>query len=497
MSTKEQRLGLGSVIATGVGLIVATSCLLSIGQGASAIGTTFVISMALACAFNILTALSICELNALMPNISGGMAQFTLASCGPVLTIVTNMGGFLCCQVILGSSEASMFGNTLSQVLPSIPISGATYSIALIVLLCILNLRGVDMFAKIQNFVAYGLIISLIVLGILGVVKVNPSAVVEQPSVLSSEMGDIFSLLGLSFFLFIGVEFIVPIAPEVKNSRRVVPLGMVLSLVIILVMQILITFGFKNYTAWNELSQSTIPHVLYGTALLGKAGTVWMSVVSILAVVSSVNTIMFGIPQLCYGMAKIDLLPKFFMRKNGSGNPYVALLIVTFALCSINATGLSSSEKLVFLINIGCVFWIFCYVMVHVDVIILRFRMPKAPRTFKLPLGITIPIIGVAGNLYMIWNIAPDARNRIIIFGIFGGLSLLLAVYAFFWVKFRMNKPFFKPFAIKEVMAMDTDLYQIRHYPLLAKKFHIEATPDVVAVSAETNTGTRPDLDDV
>ena len=67
MSTKEQRLGLGSVIATGVGLIVATSCLLSIGQGASAIGTTFVISMALACAFNILTALSICELNALMP----------------------------------------------------------------------------------------------------------------------------------------------------------------------------------------------------------------------------------------------------------------------------------------------------------------------------------------------------------------------------------------------------------------------------------------------
>ena len=207
------------------------------------------------------------------------------------------------------------------------------------------------------------------------------------------------------------------------------------------------------------------------------------------------NTIMFGIPQLCYGMAKIDLLPKFFIRKNKRGNPYVGLLIVTFALSAINATGLSSSEKLVFLINIGCVFWIFCYVMVHVDVIILRYRMPKAPRTFKLPFGIVIPVLGIAGNLYMIWNIAPDARNRIIIFGIFGGVSLFLAVYAFFWVKFRMKKPFFKPFAIKDVMAMDTDLYQIRHYPLLAKKFHIEATPDVVAVSAETNTGTRPDLD--
>ena len=75
----EKRLGLPSIIATGVGLIVATSCLLSIGQGAAAIGTPFILTMVIACAFNILTALSICELNALMPNLTGGMAQYTLA----------------------------------------------------------------------------------------------------------------------------------------------------------------------------------------------------------------------------------------------------------------------------------------------------------------------------------------------------------------------------------------------------------------------------------
>lgn len=490
---KEKTLGLGSVIATGVGLIVATSCLMSIGQGASAIGTPFIISMSIACAFNILTALSICELNALMPNLTGGMAQFTLACCGPLVTIVTNVGGFLCCQVILGSSEAAMFGNTLSQVLTGIPVRGELYSIVLVIILCLLNLRGVDMFAKIQNFVAYALILSLVVMGILGCIKVNPNTVVEQSSVLSAKPQDIFSLLGLSFFLFIGVEFIVPISSEVKNSRKIVPLGMVLSLVIILVMQIFVTIGFSHYTPWDELSKSTIPHVLYGTALLGKAGTIWMTIVSLLAVVSTVNTIMFGIPQLCYGMAKIDLLPKFFMRKNERGCPYIGLIIVTFALCIINATGLSSSEKLVFLINTGCTFWIFCYVMIHIDVIILRAKLPKAPRTFKLPLGITIPVLGVIGNLYMIWNIAPDMGNRIFIFAIFGAVSLVLAIYAIFWVHFKMKRPLFKAFAISEVMAMDTDLYQIRHYPRLAKQLKLYAEPEVQATSADTNTGTRPE----
>ena len=152
----EKRLGLPSIIATGVGLIVATSCLLSIGQGAAAIGTPFILTMVIACAFNILTALSICELNALMPNLTGGMAQYTLACLGPFVSIVITVGGYLTCQTIMGSSEAAMFGNTLHNVLPNVPIPSSGYSIVLIVLLALLNLFGVDMFAKVQNVVAYG-----------------------------------------------------------------------------------------------------------------------------------------------------------------------------------------------------------------------------------------------------------------------------------------------------------------------------------------------------
>ena len=112
---QEKKLGLPSIVATGVGLIIATSCLLSIGQGASAIGLPFIITMAIACAFNILTAFSICELSALMPNLTGGMAQYTLACFGPFVSIVITVGGYLTCQTIMGSSEAAMFGNTLNS----------------------------------------------------------------------------------------------------------------------------------------------------------------------------------------------------------------------------------------------------------------------------------------------------------------------------------------------------------------------------------------------
>lgn len=490
---ENKKLGLPSAIATGVGLIIATSCLLSIGQGAAAIGTPFIITMVIACLFNILTALSICELNALMPNLSGGMAQYTLACLGPFASIVVNVGGYLTCQTIMGSTEVAMFGNTMSSVFSDIPISGTVYSIILILILMCFNLFGVDMFAKIQNVVAYGLIGSLAILGILGTLKLGTGEVVEQPAVISSDIGYIFSLLGLAFFLFIGAEFIVPISTQVKNARRNVPLGMVISLLAILVMQIFVTIGFSHYTPWEELGSSTVPHILYGSILYGKFGTAWMTIISLLAVISTVNTAMFSISQICCGMAKIKLLPSVFMRKNKYGTPYVGLLIVSAAMIIINATGLSTSDQVTFLILTGCTFWIFSYIILHIDVLVLRKTMPKAPRTFKVPLGPVIPVIGVIGNAFMIWNIDPSMEVKTKIYAIFLITFAILSVYAVIWTKLVIKRPLFKPYPIKEVMAMESDLYQINHDPEMARKLHLSAEPEIVSVRADTNTGTRPE----
>ena len=466
----RKKLGLPSIIATGVGLIVATSCLLSIGQGSAAIGTPFIITMVIACAFNILTALSICELNALMPNLTGGMAQYTLASFGPFVAIVITVGGYLTCQTIMGSSEA-----------------------VLIVLLAVLNLFGVDMFAKIQNIVAYGLIGSLMLLGILGTFRLGTGTVVEQPAVLSSSPKDIFSLLGLAFFLFIGVEFIVPISTQVDNPRKKVPIGMVISLVAILVMQIFVTLGFHNYTPWDELGASTVPHILYGSLLYGKVGTAWMTVISLLAVISTINTALFSISQICAGMAKINLLPSVFMNCNRKGTPYVGLLLVSSVMVIINALGLSTSDEVTFLILTGCTFWIFSYITLHGDVLILRRRLPKAPRTFKLPFGPVIPIIGILGNAFMIWNIDPDPAVKQKIYLIFLIVLVILSVYAVIWIGLVIKRPLFKAYQIKEVMAMESDLYQATHNPKIAKRLHINPEPAIESVPADFNTGTRPE----
>ena len=82
-SRTEKPLGLHNVVSVSMGLIVSMSCLVSLGQGAGEAGLMFIPAMAIALLLNMCSAACMAELNALMPNATGGLVQYTLAGLGP------------------------------------------------------------------------------------------------------------------------------------------------------------------------------------------------------------------------------------------------------------------------------------------------------------------------------------------------------------------------------------------------------------------------------
>ncbi|MCR5194919.1 MAG: APC family permease [Pseudobutyrivibrio sp.] len=455
----EKKIGLGSVIATGVGLVVASSCLLSLGIGAGSIGIPFIITMTIACIVNILTLLSVAELNSLMPNLTGGLAQFSLAGVGPFITIICMVGGYLLCNSLAGSVEGAVFGNTFSTMFSDYNIPSWVFTAILVTFLMITNLNGVDVFIKVQDFVAYALIASLAIMGILGTLGIGTGEIVSQPAVVASDFKSVTGLCGLAFFLFVGGEYVIPLTKNCKNSKRDIPLGMILSMLIILVMQIFMVLGFKNYTQWDELASSTTPQILYGRMLLGPLGRYWMLIVTLLAAISSVNTIMNSLSYILMGMSKIELLPVFFQKTNKKGAPYVGIVLEAVFFLFFNITGLSSTDSISFMIAVLAILWMISYIVTNVDVLLLRRRLPNAPRNFKLPFGALIPVLAILGSAYMIYSIDPSMEVKLSLYKIVGVTIIVLAIYSFFWVKLRVKKPLFKPYAIKEVMAMENELY--------------------------------------
>lgn len=454
----EKKLGLGNVVSVSVGLVIATSCLVSLGSGAGTLGVTFILAMAIAMLLNMTTVASLSELNALMPNTTGGLAQYTLAALGPFPTLISMVGGYLICNTLSCGVEASIFSYSLADTL-EINVPSFVYTLVMTVIILLANLRGVDMFAKIQDVVAFLLVGSLVVMGFIGMIGMGTGVKVDQPYVLEADFKNIASMIAVAFWLFIGAEYAIPISKEVRNAKKNVPLGMMIGLFLIFLMQSIMVFGFHNYVEWGELANSAAPHLVYGYAVLGGVGKVWMMLVGALAVISTQNSTVNSLAVICQGMAKMNMLPKIFSKTNKHDVPWFGQVFVSVAILVFAYLSDSSADMISFLILAGSVLWMISYVLAHVDLLVFRKRLPKAPRNFKVPGGVVFPVIGIIGTVYMILNISSDPQERLMIWLLTGVCFIVLGIYSAIWIKFKMRMKIFKSVPLEKVMAMENDLY--------------------------------------
>ncbi|SHH72788.1 APC family permease [Clostridium grantii] len=450
----KKQLGLVSAISVGIGLVVATSVLVSLAQGVGIAGKGFVIAMVIACILNMLTAFSFSELNSLMP-VTGGLAQYTLPAFGPLVGMVAVLGGYVICTFFAGSSEAAMIGIVFtSTFMPS--VNPSIVSIVFVLILMIANLFEVKNYARIQIVTTSAMIISMMLFGIIGAMGIGTGEMVVQETVAFNPMGmGVLSLVSLAFWLFVGIEYVTPLSKELKDPDKTVPLGMILGLIIVLVVQVAMVYGIYKYVPMGALLDSSLPHMLYASSLLGKVGTYWMAAISIFAVVSTLNTILGSVSRMIYGMAKDGMLPKIFTKTNKYDIPYVAVVLIGVVFIITLSTGISTAEQLVLYILTGAVFWMVAYIVAHLDVLVLRKKYPNHKRGFQIKLFGLPQIIGILGMIYMIVNVSPDPEMKVQILKSVGVWFVILTVYGVIWIKKVMKKNLFETVSIEEVLEMD------------------------------------------
>lgn len=438
----EKKLGLPSAISVCVGLIVATSCLVSLGNGVGLCGKAFVIPMFVVMILNIFIAISFAELHSLMPNVTGGTSQYILAGMGPVISIISNIGAYFIVMTLSSTVELTMCGMVISELFfPQ--TDPRIISIIIMVIFFIISLLRIDIFAKIQNFAVYLLLAFMLFLGIVGTFGLGTGAeVAVQTAPTYSSFGEVMSASAIAFWLFIGVEYVIPISKDLKNPKRDILLSMVLGLVILFIVQALMGTGMANYVSLDILKDSNTPHMIYASNLLGKAGQYIMGLITILAAVSALNVVYTSVSKILAGMAEDGMLPRVFAKTNRFGASYVGVILIAAFNLILVLLNVANTQGVTFLVLSASVFWLITYCMVHITVIKLRIKYPDRPRKKYLTLLGIPQIIGIIGNIYMIWNIS-DSESRIKIYILCGILLAIMLIYALIWVCLVMKaKPF-------------------------------------------------------
>ncbi|MFD1385128.1 APC family permease [Rhodanobacter aciditrophus] len=442
----ERKLGCGSVTAASVGLIVASSCLVILAQLTGLAGKDLYIPMLIALLINTAVAFTFLELYSLMPQYYGGLGQFNLATFGPFVSIISTISSYAICILLANTIETSMLGMVVTEIF--IPgVNPFLISLAIMIFLLVINLLGINFFAKLQNLVVIFLVGSLLIMGIMGVLKIAPGEVIPANQQSSPAITGFLPLIGLSalaFWLFIGIEFAIPLAKSIKNPKRNLLFGMLTGLVLLFSVQTLLGLGIANYVDLNLLLSSNTPHLLFAEKMFGTLGKYWMGALSLIAAISTLNTMYAAGARIFHGMAKDGLLPSVLAKTNQHGSPYVIMLIQTIILLAISGMGAGTTDEFVILLLSASCFWLIAYVIAHLNVLTLKLKYPTAKRN-KILSFMGIPqIIGILGSIFMVINISDDLDQRATVYKIFFIVLSILIIYSATWVKLKMKKRLFQ-----------------------------------------------------
>ncbi|MFT6928252.1 MAG: amino acid transporter [Psychromonas sp.] len=449
----KQTLGFWSCFSVAVGLVVASSTMVALGQGMGIAGGGFVIAMIAAWILQHFSAQSYAELSCIMPH-SGGIRTYTRVAMGALPAVVATILGFVVPNLFAIPTELAVASSVLSDTFfPS--ISPLIFGGILLISLTITNIVGVDIFAKLQIMFTMTMMVSMTLLGLIGLTGIGAAPAPVIADIPFNAMGTgVFSLTALAIWLFIGIEFVTPMAQETKNSERNIPRAMFLGLVVIFAVNLVYGFASLKYVPAEQLASSNQPHIDMARAILGRPGVIWISIISIFASASSISTVIAVVPRMLYGMALSHELPKIFCKIHPTfRTPWIGIIAMSSAIGAFYYGGICDAPNLVIYILSACCAWLFCYVIAHINVIILRVRYPKMHRPYKSRFYPIPQIIGTLGIIYSIVNIAPVPEMKEPIFTLVGIMTVLAVTYGVIWLKFVVKQPLFKPQSMREAQA--------------------------------------------
>lgn len=193
-------------------------------------------------------------------------------------------------------------------------------TVGVIVLLGLINARGTHWGGSLQIVVTTVKVSSLIGLAILPYIVVNhysppipvePVEVVPKPVILTGFLG---ALVGV-FWAYHGWMNIAPIAGEVKNPQRNIPLAVLCGVGILICLYLSVNLAYHQAIPITEMS--TLKRTVAGEfafRLLGSVGLVLASAAIMISVFGSLNGNILVGPRLLFAMGEDGLAPKWLSR---------------------------------------------------------------------------------------------------------------------------------------------------------------------------------------
>jgi len=220
-----------------------------------------------------------------------------------------------------------------------------------------------------------------------------------------------------------------------KGHVKDLPKSIILGLTMIIGIYILINLAIINIIPVDQVIASGTPASDAAIVLFGNGGAALIAAGIMISIFGALNGYLMTGVRVPFAMAQDKLFP--FSKTLGQVNSRTETPLNAFLLIGVLSALYVLSGSFELLTNLAMfVVWLF-FIMTVAGIFILRKKFNHLPRSYKVPLYPVVPIIGIAGGIYIIMStFITDTYNAL--FGLiitFVGLPVYMKVKKIYQVK--------------------------------------------------------------
>ena len=398
----QKNLGAAAALSTVVGMVIGggvffkPQAVYEITGGGPGLG---MIAWVLAGIMTITAGLTAAEVSAAIPK-TGGMMVYIEEIYGKKLGFLTGWmqsvlffpATIAALAVMFGQQSAGLLGNESL----SMPIA-----LGIILLISVLNNISSKAGGMIQTVSTVGKLLPLILIMIFGFIKGEGNNPIVQPMVAEgvNPMSIIGQLLIAVLFAYDGWINVGAIAGEMKDPGKDLPKAIIGGLSLVMAVYVVINLAYLWVLPADQLASVSSPASAVAEHLFGPMGGKFITVGILISLFGALNGYLLTGPRILFTLGTQKSLPasNFFGNVNKNGVPANATLTMGVVACLYALTG---QFNLLTDLSMFAV-WAF-YVLTFIGVFKLRKDQPNLERPYKVPLYPFIPMIAIAGGLFVV-----------------------------------------------------------------------------------------------
>lgn len=336
----SRQLGLVALTALVVGNMVGSGIFL-MPAALAPFGATSVLGWLVSAAGSLCFGLVLARLARRRPAV-GGPYAYTREAFGEFAAFLVGWGYWISCWCAQAAIAVAMVGY-LGTLVPFVAANPMSVALASIVLLALLNCRGVREAGLVQIVTTALKLVPLVAIAAFGFARFEPAHFEPFNPTGQPLPRAVLGCLALTLWAFQGFESAAIAGDEARDARRNVPRATLIGIALATALYVASTLAVMGLLPPGVLAASPAPFADAARLLWGEWAGKAVAAGAFVSCLGALNGWTLVMGRVPFAIARDGLFPAFFGRLSARGTPALALLVSSALACALVVANYSGS----------------------------------------------------------------------------------------------------------------------------------------------------------